>query len=146
MEIFFRLTGPLWRESIGHQWIPITEARDAGLFSWIWLSSCANNWKAGDLRSHRAHYQVIVMAMWIFDDFFAVNPSKLLTEHSSVRWFETPWHSCDATVMTQEFWENACASLLCYSVHYTIRFEMRPLPRWKLRRSPSEMGVRWFVL
>ena len=26
---FFRVTGPLWRESTGHRWIPFTKARDA---------------------------------------------------------------------------------------------------------------------
>ena len=33
----FRVTGPLWRESIGHRWIPLTKARDAVLWCFIWF-------------------------------------------------------------------------------------------------------------
>ena len=33
----FRVTGPLWEESIGHQWIPFIKAIDAEL--WCFLRS-----------------------------------------------------------------------------------------------------------
>ena len=29
----FRITGPLWGESTGHRWIPLTKASDAELWS-----------------------------------------------------------------------------------------------------------------
>ena len=45
-----RVTGPLWRESTGHRWIPLTKARDAVL--WCFL------WSAFD------HYDVIVMMIY----------------------------------------------------------------------------------
>ena len=32
----FRVTGPLWGESIGHRWIPLTGASDAGLWRFLW--------------------------------------------------------------------------------------------------------------
>ena len=33
---FFRVTGPLWVEFTGHQWIPLTKASDAELWSFLW--------------------------------------------------------------------------------------------------------------
>ena len=31
----FRVTGPLWWESIGHRWIPLTKASDAELWHFL---------------------------------------------------------------------------------------------------------------
>ena len=59
------VTGPLCGEFTGYQRIPRTKANDAELwlFSLIcaWISGWVNNGEAGDLRRHRAHYDVIVM-------------------------------------------------------------------------------------
>ena len=32
----FRITGPLWEESTGHRWIPLTKASDAKLWCFLW--------------------------------------------------------------------------------------------------------------
>ena len=32
----FRVTGPLWGESTGHRWIPLTKASDAELWCFLW--------------------------------------------------------------------------------------------------------------
>ena len=32
----FRVTGPLWGESTGHQWIPLTKASDMELWCFLW--------------------------------------------------------------------------------------------------------------
>ena len=32
----FRVTGPLWEESTGNRWIPLTEASDAELWCFLW--------------------------------------------------------------------------------------------------------------
>ena len=32
----FRVIGPLWGESTGHRWIPLTKASDADLWSFLW--------------------------------------------------------------------------------------------------------------
>ena len=66
----FRVTGPLWGEFPDHQWIPLTKASDAELclkFSLIcaWRNGLANNPNAGDLRRHRAHYDVTLMASFL---------------------------------------------------------------------------------
>ena len=60
-ENVFRVAGPL----CGHRWIPLTKASDAelwcSLWSAPWINGCVNNGEAGDLRRHRAEYDVIVM-------------------------------------------------------------------------------------
>ena len=66
----FRVTGPLWGESTGNRWIPLTNASDAELWCFPWSepgqNGSANNRDAGDLRRHRAHYDVPVMATFVF--------------------------------------------------------------------------------
>ena len=62
----FRVTGHLCGEFTGHWWIPRTKASDAELWCILslvcaWINDWVNNGQAGDLRRHRAHYDVIVM-------------------------------------------------------------------------------------
>ena len=63
----FHITGLLCGEFTGHRWIPLTKASDTELWCCLWSAPWINNWvnnrKAGDLRRHRAHYDVIVMYM-----------------------------------------------------------------------------------
>ena len=58
----FHVTGHLGGEFTGHRWIPRTKASNAELwcFSLIcaWMNDWVNNREAGDLRSHRTHYDV----------------------------------------------------------------------------------------
>ena len=58
---FFRVAGHLCGEFTDPRWIPHTKASDAELWCFLWS---APEWtvEAGDLRRHRAHYDVIVMA------------------------------------------------------------------------------------
>ena len=60
-----RVTGPLWGESIGHRWIPLTKASDTERWCFLWSAAKTNGWAitrdAGDLRRHRAYYDVTVM-------------------------------------------------------------------------------------
>ena len=61
----FRVTGPLCGEFTGDRWIPLTKASDAELWCFTlicdWTHGWVNNWGAGDLRRHCAHYDVTVM-------------------------------------------------------------------------------------
>ena len=61
----FRVTNHLCGEFTGHRWIPRAKASDAELwfFSLIcaWINGWVNNREAGDLRRHRARYDVSVM-------------------------------------------------------------------------------------
>ena len=34
----YRITGTLWGESSGHQWIPLTKVSDAELWGFLWLA------------------------------------------------------------------------------------------------------------
>ena len=56
----FRVTGPLWGESTGHRWIPLTKASHAEFWCFLWSepNGWANNREAGNLRRH---YDVTVM-------------------------------------------------------------------------------------
>ena len=64
----FGVTDPLCGEFTGHRWIPLTKASDAELWCFLWSAPYAwvNNSEVGDLRRHRAHYDVIVMPIWQF--------------------------------------------------------------------------------
>ena len=59
------ITGPLCGEFAGYRWIPLTKASETELllFSLIctWINGWVNNHEPGDLRCHRAHYEVTVM-------------------------------------------------------------------------------------
>ena len=60
----FRVTGLLCGEFTGHRWIHRTKTSDAELRCFLGsarINVWANNRDAGDLRRHRAHYDVIVM-------------------------------------------------------------------------------------
>ena len=59
----FRVTGLLLGESSGHWRIPLTKTSDAEHWFFIcaWTNGWANNRDAGDLRHHRAHYDVTVI-------------------------------------------------------------------------------------
>ena len=68
----------LWEEFTGHRWIPLTKASEAKLWRFLWSApeqkGWANHRDAGDLRHHRAHYNVTVMcsrcACWITFSLF----------------------------------------------------------------------------
>ena len=63
----FRVTGPLCGESTGHRWIPLTKSKWRGALMFSFICAGTNGWvnnrEAGDLRRHRAHYDVIVMSL-----------------------------------------------------------------------------------
>ena len=70
----FRVTGPLCGEFTCHRWIPLTKASDAVLWCFLW-SGPEHNRNAGDLRRHRAHYDVTVMNIGVWD------PRGMADEH-----------------------------------------------------------------
>ena len=60
----FRITGHLCEEFTGHRRFPCTKTSEAELWCFFicaWTYGWVNNREAGDLRRHRAHYDVIVM-------------------------------------------------------------------------------------
>ena len=57
----FRVTGPLWGESIGDRWIPLQRPVTWTFDFFVWTNSWATGRDTGDLRRHDTHYDVIVM-------------------------------------------------------------------------------------
>ena len=55
-----------------------------------------------------------------FDVFFDVSPNKLLNKQSSFRWFETPWYSCDVTVMTIPYCTTGYQCVAQSATMYTL--------------------------
>ena len=77
----FRVTGPLWWETTGHRWFPLTKARDLELWCFLWSAPERTveetNRDAGDLSRHRAHYDVAVkewMCVGVKDENIAAIP------------------------------------------------------------------------
>ena len=59
-----RVTGPLWGESIGHRWIPLTKASDAELWCFVLYApeqTFEQTIKTQVVEKLRAHYDVTVM-------------------------------------------------------------------------------------
>ena len=82
----FCVTGPLWGESTVHRLIPLTKASDAELWCFLWSTyGWANTRDASDLRHHRAHYDVSLIAICGF-------PSKSASNEK--RWFLLSWANC----------------------------------------------------
>ena len=70
MEVF-HITAPLWGESTGHWWIPLTKANDAELWCFLWsapepTNGWSNNRDASDLRCHHAHYDVTDVLYYLY--------------------------------------------------------------------------------
>ena len=65
----FRVTGPLCGEVTGHRWMPLTKVSDIELWCFRWINGWVNNRKAGDLRRHRAYYDVTVVCTGIGTTF-----------------------------------------------------------------------------
>ena len=113
----FRVTGPLCGEFTSHRWIPLTKASDAG-FRWSapWTSGWVNNREAGDLRRHRAHYDVIVMIRWL------------------CTWSGTPKHSWITSILRISY-----LRIFVYRTYYRILFY------FSLRSSYIAQTIRYYL-
>ena len=100
----FRVTGHLCGEFTGHQWIPLTKASDAELWCFLWsapwIYSWLNNRKAGDLRRHHAHYDIIVMTKWCLPLFQPMMVSILM----HVQITQPQWVNIIKSVLSVKYW------------------------------------------
>ena len=77
----FRGTGHLCGEFTGHRLIkkkrPVTRSFDV-FFTCVWINDWVNNREAGDVRRHRAHYEVSVIITgaqnWGSNEYISVGP------------------------------------------------------------------------
>ena len=87
----FRVTGPLCGELIGHRWIPPQKGQWRGalmsLGSMSWIKGWENNREAGDLRCHRAHYDVPVMA-FIYSAGVYLYSWRMMCNHMYIKAFD----------------------------------------------------------
>ena len=82
----FRVTGHLCGEFTGHLWIPLKgQWRGALMCSVIcaWIKGWLNNREAGDLRRHRAHYDVTAMGIAILLRSVSVSNLELSVIHDA---------------------------------------------------------------
>ena len=76
-EKHFHVTGILRGKFTDHRWIPPTKANDAKLWCFLWSAPWINTRDAGDLRRHRAHYDVIVMCKYKIYDYCTVTEASI---------------------------------------------------------------------
>ena len=93
-ENIFHVSGPLCGKFTGHRWLPRTKASDAELWCCLWyapwIKDWVNNLKAGDLRRHRGHYDVIVMAVHQWNPITKRRPvMRSFDDCCACRWLET---------------------------------------------------------
>ena len=83
----FHVIGPLCGEFTGHRWMPPTKASDAELWCFLWsapwINGSVNNREAGDLKRHRAHYDVIVMTEARLPGASGADGITIMTKHST---------------------------------------------------------------
>ena len=73
----FRVTGPLWEESTGYRWLPLTKAKDAELWCFLWSAperDWVSNRDTSDFRCHRSHCGVTVILVVFFLQFDGTKP------------------------------------------------------------------------
>ena len=110
----FRVAGHLCGEFTDPRWISAQgQWRGALMFSLIcaWIDGCVNNREAGDLRRHRAHYDVIVM---IVSRLFRFRIMEIMVTYWMPRSYlkvvftaELRWH-CQFWTWLKEFKRYIC--------------------------------------
>ena len=89
----FRVTGHLCGEFTGDRWIPRTKASEAELWCFFficaWMNGWVNNNEAGDVKRHRAHYDVDIMLMGQLNKVFS---SKTWKRDSAIN--NKCWNQC----------------------------------------------------
>ena len=117
----FRVTGPLWGKFPDHQWIPLTKASDAELclmfsLNCAWRNGLANNRNEGDLRRHRAHYDVTLMACEITTIYYLWLPSQRFGCQLDEPYGFPGDHQPDATMLWCTYWYLPWISVIVLSL------------------------------
>ena len=108
------ITGPLWGESTGHQWIPLTKGQLCRTFdiffvvslnelSWHGNALCITGPLWGESTGHQWIPLTKGQLCRTFDVFFVVSLNELLNQQSSHWWFEVSLHLSDIFVMGERW-------------------------------------------
>ena len=112
----FRVTDHLCGEFTAHRWIPPTQGQWGGalMFSLIcaWINSWVNNREAGDLRRHRSHYDVIVMAMRA-SQFLTLWLTRITPAHR-LSLLHALWNCCILGLINQDKYSASCCFVSIY--------------------------------
>ena len=126
----------------GHRWIPITKASAAEFLCFPWsaprINGRVNNREAGDLRRHRAHYNIIVMLslhgnrMSVSHRHFETSKLReILTRH--VYWIEIP--ASDIIVEQMSYRASS----------YNVIADETAISELRTRACISMSFERWFI-
>ena len=106
-----------------HRWIPIRKASDAELWYFLWTNIWVHNQDAGDLRRHRAHYDVTVMHTIYGSYFHGHDGWRKLFLCLSFVWYVSQRQTLPSTQQT--LWsflsKDNCPKSICYSNLANIR-------------------------
>ena len=150
-------------ELSGHRWIPLTKASGAELWCFLWPASWINSWvnnsEAGDLRRHRAHHDIIVMAVstGISQEINLVFEKKVNRKIFQTRWLYLPYRHLaidnDQTIFTLPIYicssqKQVCRNNLtvvfsCDNEHDLIDSVESPIMYFQQHGLYVTEGVRW---
>ena len=100
----FRVTGPLWGESTGHRWIPLTKASDAELWCFL-LSTVAQTTDTPVIWDAIA---LIMTSLWCVSWWTPMSQSlrvKILSTYFSALTDAVAWPSTERHI---RMWMSAC--------------------------------------
>ena len=82
------ITGPLWRESTNHWWIPLTKGQSCGALMMSSFSCCTSCWTKSQITDDlRCHYFYHLLIYWLIYFLFI-----FIGVHSQI--FINPWLYC----------------------------------------------------
>ena len=85
----FRVIGPLWGESTGHQWIPLTKASDAKLWCFLWS---APERKYLSKQSRRWWFETPLHSLWRHCNSFLICCQALTWYFTHICLKRYPWN------------------------------------------------------
>ena len=140
----FRVTGPLWGESIGHRWLPLTKASFVELmFSLIWTNSWAKNRDASDLKHHRAHYDITMTwlcDMGMYNFLQSVSNSLFYKYMGNVLIYG---HNDDNKILTYTYICNICIWLA--SINFVTGAVLISMVNFSMNTEAQQKCQRWML-
>ena len=116
----FHVTGPLWEESTGDRWFPLTKASDVELWCFLWINGWANNQDAGDLRHHHTHHDVTVMLLLVTFLYTVIMWSLTNRTVTTTNWAISQIPQCTCSISHNAPFRTEMCTSLFWMVHCGI--------------------------